>query len=150
MRSFAARTSLFTAALTVAPLLCAGCAHRPPARQAATGGELAPLVDEYFAAKMAFEPSTATAMGLHEHDGALEDRSAARIAARVADLRRFEGRLAALDRGRLSFDEAIDAEVLLNQARAELLDLDTLAVYQRNPMVYAGLPGGAADALIKR
>ena len=50
----------------------------------------------------------------------------------------------------LAFDEAIDAEVLDGQIRAELLDLETLRVWERNPMLYAGLPGLAVDRLMKR
>jgi uncharacterized protein (DUF885 family) len=129
----------------VFPLLCT-CAH------AAGGGgaDFGRLCDEYFEAKFAFEPSSATGSGLHDRDGQLEDRSAARIAARVAELKSFATRLAALDRARLSFDDAIDAEVLENQARAELLDLETLRVWERNPMGYAGLPGNAVDVIMKR
>jgi hypothetical protein len=40
--------------------------------------------------------------------------------------------------------------VLENQARAELLDLETLRVWERNPMGYAGLPGNAVDVIMKR
>src|SRR5215210_6650489 len=126
------------ALLLAAPLLLT-CAHAPPL--APPDPAFARLVDEYFEAKFAFEPSTATGSGMHQYDAQLEDRSAARIAARIAELERFRQRLAALDRARLSFDDAIDAEVLLNQTDGELLDLDTLAVWQRNPMGYAGLPG---------
>jgi uncharacterized protein (DUF885 family) len=127
-------------------LLVTSCAHAP----GGAGSDFSRLVDQYFDAKFAFEPSTATADGVHDLDRLLEDRSAGRIAARIAELRGFLTRFAALDHGRLSFDDAIDAEVLENQARAELLDLDTLAVWRRNPMGYAGLPGGAIDVLIKR
>jgi uncharacterized protein (DUF885 family) len=127
------------------PLLCT-CAHT------GAGGtsDFAKLVDEYFDAKFAFEPSTATGNGIHDRDGQLEDRSAERIAKRVAELQGFVIRLAALDRSKLSFDDAIDAEVLESQGRAELLDLDTLKVWERNPMGYAGLPGGAVDVIMKR
>jgi uncharacterized protein (DUF885 family) len=129
------------------PLLTT-CAHAPATP--ASGGGFAGLVDEYFEAKFAFEPSTATGNGLHDRDRQIEDRSGARIAARVAELKRFADRLGAVDRATLSFDEAIDREVLENQARAELLDFETLKVWERNPMVYAGLPGGAIDVVMKR
>ena len=49
-----------------------------------------------------------------------------------------------------SFDDEIDARVLEGQIRAELLDLETLRIWEVNPMIYAGLPGGAIDGLIKR
>jgi uncharacterized protein (DUF885 family) len=127
------------------PLLCT-CAHTA----GGGGADFSRLVDQYFDAKFAFEPSSATGNGVHDRDGQLEDRSAARIAKRVAELKGFVTRLAALDRARLSFDDAIDAEVLENQARAELLDLETLQLWERNPMGYAGLPGNAVDVIMKR
>jgi uncharacterized protein (DUF885 family) len=127
------------------PLLTA-CAHL----SGSPGAGFARLVDDYFEAKFAFEPSAATASGLHDRDGQLEDRSAARIASRVAELKQFVARFEALDRQSLAFDDAIDAEVLENQARAELLDLETLRIWERNPMGYAGLPGNAIDVIMKR
>jgi uncharacterized protein (DUF885 family) len=138
----------------LACLVLTACAGVPPsgANHVQAGGDpaLARLVDEYFAAKFAFEPSSATAAGVHDRDGELEDRSAARITARIAELTTFRDRLAALGKTPLGDDDAIDAQVLESQARAELLDLDTLAVWQHNPMLYAGLPGNAVDVLIKR
>jgi uncharacterized protein (DUF885 family) len=135
-------------ALVLLPALLT-CAHRPASGPGA-GGAFARLVDEYFDAKMAFEPSFATAAGIHARDGELEDRSAARLAARAAELDRFAARLRALDRAALSPDEAIDAEVLERQVQSELIDLRTIAVWTSNPMPYAALPGGAIDGLMKR
>jgi uncharacterized protein (DUF885 family) len=112
--------------------------------------DFARFVDEYFAAAFAFEPSYGTAVGLHEHDTALEDLSAARIAARIAELKQFRTRLAAIDRKALGFDDAIDAQAIANEIEGDLLDLETLAVYTVNPMPYAGLAGGSIDGLMKR
>jgi uncharacterized protein (DUF885 family) len=132
--------------LALTLVLCTTCAHAP----ASSGAGFARLVDDYFDAKFAFEPSTATADGFHDRDKVLEDRSAARLAARIAELKQFAARFAGLDRSRLSFDDAIDAEVLEAQARAELLDLETLAVWTHNPMGYAEIPGNAVDVIMKR
>ncbi len=114
------------------------------------GAGFARLVDDYFDAKFAFEPSAGTAAGLHQYDGRLEDLSRARIAARVAELVSFIARFEALDRTRLSLDDAVDAEALEHQARAELLDLAVLRTLERNPMRYVSLPGEAVDGLVKR
>lgn len=143
------------------PFLCAaaltaatGCAHRPTDAPSAGdrgfGAGFARLVDDYFDAKFAFEPSAGTAAGLHQYDGRLEDLSRARIAARVAELVSFIARFEALDRTRLSLDDAVDAEALEHQARAELLDLAVLRTLERNPMRYVSLPGEAVDGLVKR
>jgi uncharacterized protein (DUF885 family) len=112
--------------------------------------DLARLVDDYFDEKFAFEPSSATAAGLHDRDALLEDRSAARLRSRVDELKRLEARFARLDRSHLSFDEAVDAEALSLQVEAELLDIETLRLWETNPMPYASLPGQAVDGLMKR
>src|ERR1700756_4981547 len=96
---------------SIALVLLLSCAHAPApasAKERSAGSpELAQLVDEYFAARFAFIPSRATGIGFHELDAELEDFSKARISAQVAELKRFQQRLAAIDRGRLSFDDAI-------------------------------------------
>ena len=116
----------------------------------AAGEQFSRFVDDYFAAKFSFEPSNGTWAGLHEYDNALEDRSKERIAARIAELKAFRSRLSALDRASLTFDDVIDYQALAGQIEGDLLDLETLRVYEINPMPYAGLPGGAIDNLIKR
>jgi uncharacterized protein (DUF885 family) len=112
--------------------------------------EFGRFVDDFFEARFAFEPTSGTEVGLHQHDSALEDRSQARIDARIAELKGFRTRLAAIDRASLSFDDTIDREALNGQIEGELLDLETLRVYQTNPMPYAGVAGRAVDSLIKR
>jgi uncharacterized protein (DUF885 family) len=124
-------------------------ARQAPA-DATPGRAFAAFVDRYFVERFRDRPSAGTAAGFHEYDDAMEDLSRARIEARVGSLRRQLATLEAL-RGRgLAGDDAIDAAVLDGQIRAELLDLDTLKVWQSNPMLYAGLPGEAIDVLIKR
>jgi uncharacterized protein (DUF885 family) len=150
---------------TVAGLLFAascssGSESRPPARApeavpgaaptGANGDTFAKFVDDYFAAKFAFEPTSGTEVGFHQYDGALEDVSRERLDARVAELKRFRSRLSALDRASLSFDDAIDYQALAGQIEGDLLDLETLKVYEINPMPYAGMAGRAVDSLMKR
>ena len=105
-------------------------------------------MDDYFASRFAAHPSEGTAAGLHEYDARLEDLSRPRIEARIAELK---ASWRALPGSRSAWpDDEIDARVLEGQIRAELLDLETLRVWEVNPMAYAGLPGGAIDGLMKR
>src|SRR6266481_3795029 len=140
---------------SIALVLLLSCAHStPPAATAkersAESPELAQLVDEFFAARFAFAPSRGTGIGFHEFDAQLEDLSKARISAHIAELKRFQQRLAAIDRSRLSFDDAIDAQLIDNAIDAALLELTVVRGWERNPMQYAGLPGNAIDSLMKR
>ena len=145
-------------------MMLLSCAHSasppagaPPSGAAATGlppsvpaSELGRLVDAYFDAMLAYAPSSATGVGLHAHDHALENLSRASLEARIAEVRGFVARLEALPAASLSPDEAVDRAFLTSQARAELFDLVTLESWRKNPMVYARLPGEAVDGLMKR
>lgn len=140
--------------LTAASLFAFSCSQAPapgpkaPAAGSETG--FTRFVDEYFEAKFAYEPSNGTETGLHQYDAKLEDRSKARIDQRIAELKGLLARLLSYDPGKLSFDDAIDAQALEGEIRGDLLDFETLRIYERNPMPYAGLPGGAVDGLMKR
>lgn len=117
---------------------------------------LAAFVDDYFQARFAFRPSEATGAGFHDQDGRLEDLSRARFEARIHELRAFQKRLGELRTAERagspawSEDDRIDAQILEAQIAAELLDLETIGEWKRNPMIYAGLPGSAIDVLMKR
>jgi uncharacterized protein (DUF885 family) len=144
-----------SAALFVAlALTTAGCkpgsSHASATPAPAASSSFATFVDDYFDAGFTFRPSAGTATGFHQFDSKLEDLSRPRIEARVAELKSFLARLHAFDRAKLSFDDAIDADAIEGDLRSELLDLETLRTWEKNPMRYAGLPGGAADSLIKR
>jgi uncharacterized protein (DUF885 family) len=80
----------------------------------------------------------------------LEDLSAASIQRRIATL---HAQLAGLDSIRaqpMTANDSIDAVVVDGAIRSELQDEETLANWQKNPMTYVSLPGGAVDALMKR
>ena len=132
----------------LAMLLVLGCAHASPQPSGSTA--FARFADGYFAAAFARMPSLATRIGIHDYDAKLDDLSRAAIAARIAALKDQQRGLAELMRGSLSFDDAIDAQLIDNQIRGLLLDLETLRTWERNPMLYARLPGGAIDGLMKR
>src|SRR5262245_14594998 len=88
----------------IALAVLTACAHggSPPPSSSSPPSTAAPfgrLVDAYFDAKLAFEPTTSTSLGLHGHDRELEDLSRARVLARAAELRGFVERLEAVAPG---------------------------------------------------
>ena len=133
----------------VAGLVLVSCAHQSP-QPAPAAKSFASFADGYFAAAFARSPSRATRTGFHDTDGKLEDRSRAAILATVAELKAEQEELNAIRKGELSFDDAIDAQLIDNQIHSALLDLETLRGWENNPMGYVSLPGGAIDGLIKR
>jgi uncharacterized protein (DUF885 family) len=108
------------------------------------------FVDDYFDAYFSANPSQGTAAGLHEFDDWLEDRSAEATGKRMETVKRLQARLEKLRAGRVTEDEAIDAQVLDGLMKAELLDLEVVRTRRKNPMGYIGIPPEAVDGLMKR
>jgi uncharacterized protein (DUF885 family) len=113
-------------------------------------GGFASSADDYYAALFAWDPGQATYAGVHDYDTRLPDFSAAAFARRAEALKAMQTRLAALRAGELPEADAIDAEVLDHAVRAELLDIEGVKEWRRNPMLYLGKPAEAIDLLTKR
>lgn len=125
-------------------LILVGCSTQPTDR-------IAKFADDYFAATFEAAPSYATATGIHDFDGKIEDLSEIAVKKRIATLEAQQQRLEAIIKSqKLSADEALDSEMLQSQIRAELFDTKTLESWRKNPMGYVGAPGGAIDLLMKR
>jgi len=141
---------------TIECVLAFACLLYLPSRTSAANPEFDKIVDDYFAARFEFRPSEGTAAGLHEYDHRLEDLSVKRVLRRIDELVHFERRLAALNsdknsrKSQLPADDEIDLAFLQRQIESELIDLNRIKEWERNPMAYTGLPGQAVDLLIKR
>ena len=151
-RAVSALVSVFA----LSALACGG-ESLPAATAASSRTETAPsaafgrFVDEYFEAEFAAYPSEATTVGVHKYDERIEDTSREATLARTKELHAFEARLAAFDKNTLSFDERIDARRPRGRNPGPApRPRDACASWEPNPMGYAGLPGGAVDALMKR
>ncbi|WP_148595619.1 DUF885 domain-containing protein [Aquisphaera giovannonii] len=146
------RPASATAALTL-PLMALAMLRSPALADdgpSPSPSPFAKFADAYFASRFAAHPTEGTAVGLHRYDASLDDVSKPRILARIAELKGQLAALVAIRGGGLGFDDEIDAAILEGQVRAELLDLETIRYWEVNPMIYAGLPGGAIDSLMKR
>jgi uncharacterized protein (DUF885 family) len=108
------------------------------------------FVDDYFDAYFAWKPSLGTAAGLHQYDGRLEDGSADARKKRVQTVKGLQARLDKIQAGKLTQNEAIDAEVLAGLMKAELLDLEVVRTWRNDPMGYIAVPPEAVDDLMKR
>ena len=128
----------------------AGSPGNTTAAPSSADAAFARFVDDYFEADNRYAPTEAVGNGFHAYDAQIEDRSRARIEQRIAEQHAFLDRLAGFDRAQLTFDNAIDAQAIEGEIRSRLQSLETLKLWAKNPMSYAGLPGGAIDALMKR
>ena len=125
-------------------------AARGNASAAQQDARVAQIAAEYLRGHFTFYPSEATALGVHEFDNVLEARDADSVAREV---RRLRGALAALARvpeTRLSPEARYDYLVLQSHARAELLELEDVRMWQRNPNVYNQLLASGVDNILKR
>jgi uncharacterized protein (DUF885 family) len=112
--------------------------------------EFAKFVDDYFDSRFASQPMLGTAAGFHQYDSKMPDLSRAAVEKRIGELKRLLARLQALDGAKLTFDDKIDAAAIEGEIRSDLLDLETVRVWERNPMMYAAVSGFAVNDLMKR
>jgi len=108
------------------------------------------LGDAYLRGHYAFNPTEATAVGLHEHDSQLESRSRDAVAGEVKRLRGALAELARIPEWRLSPEARYDFLVLQAHARAQLLELEDIGMWRRNPNVYNGIISAGVDNILKR
>jgi uncharacterized protein (DUF885 family) len=108
------------------------------------------LVDAYYAEYPAARPTSATELGLHDHDGDLEDYSQAGIARETARLKKWRDRFAAVQQNSLPPAEAADLTAVKLGIDASLLELERVQGWRRLPDVYSGLASRSIYAIMKR
>ncbi len=96
--------------------------------------------DEYY---FPYNPTNATSAGIHTYDGKLEDYSKKGNDARVAILKKFQA----------EFEKQpadADRDLVLNNIRAALLDLETIRSWEKNPDQYSSGISGSAFTIMSR
>ena len=101
--------------------------------------------DEYY---FPFNPTSATSAGIHKFDDKLEDSSKKGVDARVAILRKFEAEFAKQPSQNAAADA--DRDLVLNNIRATLLDLETIRSWQINPDLYSSGISSSAFTIMSR
>src|SRR5687768_12052551 len=125
-------------------------AARVSAANRATDARVAQIADAYLRGHYAFNPSEATSAGLHEFDAKLEERDAASVAREVKRLRGVVAELARVPEWRLSPEARYDYLVLGSHARAQLLELEDVRAWRRDPNLYNRLVSSSIDNILKR
>jgi uncharacterized protein (DUF885 family) len=97
-----------------------------------------------------FSPTAGTGAGLHQYDAQLEDYSAAGVQREVAALQAFEKKLVAIDPKALDAEPAADYEILLNSVRAQLLQLEVIRGWEKNPDSYSSGVTGSIFSIMER
>ena len=96
------------------------------------------ISDQYFSdVYFHFAPTMGTSAGLHQYDNQLEDYSAASIEKETAALHEYEKKVEAIDPSALDASVAGDREILLNNIRSQLLTLEVIRPWEKNPDNYS-------------
>jgi uncharacterized protein (DUF885 family) len=109
------------------------------------------LADQYFSdVYFHFAPTLGTQAGLHQYDPQLEDYSAANIQKEIAALHAFEKKVEAIDPSALDASVAADRQILLNNIRSQLLTLETIRPWEKNPDIYSSGITNSAFVIMER
>jgi uncharacterized protein (DUF885 family) len=109
------------------------------------------IADQFFSdVYFHFSPTTATTDGLHQYDTQLEDFSAANIQKEIADLHTYEKKVEAIDPSALDASVAGDRQILLNNIRSQLLTLEVIRPWEKNPDIYSSGITSAAFVIMER
>jgi len=95
------------------------------------------VAEEYVKTYLAAHPLRGTALGFHEYDGKISDYSRLALDAELSRLRRFDDRLAKFNPAKLSQRQSIDLRILQAAVKHDLFEMQEMAMFERNPMVYA-------------
>jgi uncharacterized protein (DUF885 family) len=96
------------------------------------------ITDQYFSdVYFHFSPTAGTSAGLHQYDTQLEDYSAAGVQKEIAALHEYEKKVEAVDPSALDASVAGDREILLGNIRSQLLTLEVIRPWEKNPDNYS-------------
>lgn len=112
-----------------------------PAKGPGAPADFTALADRYFDEYyFKFSPSQGTASGFHQYDDQLEDLSRASIDQQIAILKKFRSEFNALSQGRDSSPDValwIDRTLILDNINSNLLTLEQIRPWEKNPDVYS-------------
>jgi len=115
-----------------------------------TSADFDKLVDETFDAIYKFNPSSGTADGFHQYDTRLEDFSQASIASEISTSKSSLDKLQAFPRTGLSESSSADLDFLTARIQAQLLDLETIQTWRRDPDTYTSAATNSVFLLMSR
>lgn len=96
------------------------------------------------------QPTAATAAGLHQYDGQLDDYSRKGVESTIAALKQWEAKFAAVDVSKLDEQRHGDLELVLANIRGRLLMLDQVRWWESNPDNYSSGIASSAFTLMAR
>ena len=113
--------------------------------------DFAKLADQYFDQVLfKYDPAQGTAVGFHQWDTALPTFSRSEIDSAIADLKRFETAVEKFGASGLSLSAVSDRELVLSQIRSQLLTLEDIRSWEKNPDIYSSYATNAIFVIMAR
>jgi uncharacterized protein (DUF885 family) len=107
--------------------------------------------DQYFSDVLFhFAPTYGTQAGLHQYDTQLENYSAESVQKQIAALHLYEKKIEEIPADALDASVAADRQILLNSIRSQLLSLETIRNWEKNPDNYSSGITNAIFVLMER
>lgn len=128
-------------------LVAAGALYAAPK---ATQADFDRLVDRYFDDYFHYNPTAGTSAGFHQYDSQLEDYALATIAAEMRALRHFLTEFEQFPAAVLSPEEAADRELVIRNIQGQLLELETIRMWEKNPDTYSSGMTSSAYVIMSR
>jgi uncharacterized protein (DUF885 family) len=117
----------------------------------ARDAEFNKLADRFFdELAFRFNPVMGTAAGFHQYDALLPSGSRAEIDAEIAALKKFEAEVQSFDPRALSPGIAADRELVLAQIQGQLLELETIRPWEKDPDQYSSGVTNAIFTIMSR
>ena len=146
----ARRVAVTVAVLASGLLACGRNSAAPVSSNAGPDQQFDRLAEQVIADDLRHSPSTATDLGIHTYDAELPDLSRAGIEAQLQSLRQWRARVDAVNAAPLSVGRQIDREQLRHALDSEILSLDTIRSWAKDPDTYSSGVTRAAYVIIKR
>ena len=128
------------AAIALSLLVACGSGPTPtrpePLQPSKAETELATKIAGFVDGHLAFRPTLAIDLGLHDYDGKVPDRSAAAITNEITRLTTAQAVFEAIDATKLSHLAQVEREVVLAEIRKERFDLEVRRRPSRDPFFY--------------
>ncbi len=151
--------SLFAWGLTLTVLAASGLSLSNEAANADSGttcvqktpqGSFEAIVDQYFDFTLSRNPTWATDLGEHAWDVKLEDVSAQAFHETAVRNKQWLAKLNDLDASQLSPVSKLDLPLLKSHLQAELLEVEQIEMWKKNPDKYSTLASQSVFTLMKR
>jgi uncharacterized protein (DUF885 family) len=108
------------------------------------------LTDQYFDAYFKANPTAGTSEGFHQYDDQLENYSAAEVEREVAVYSALEKKLEQIDPTAMDAEPAADYAILLGNLRLQLLHLQVIRDWEKNPDNYSSGVTNSVFVLMER